>query len=261
MKPSEPVYWIKKIVPIRCGPQAFDEPAWFEADTVSDGGGSSSESFLWSLILTDFHSGWAELAALWGNSGGEVRIGLERIENRLPFPMLGFGCDNGSEFLNEVLETYLLRRDQSVNWTRSRAYKKNDQVHVEQKNFTHVRELLGYGRFGDLKLCEQVKDLYEKAWLPLRNHFTPVMKLIEKQRVGSKVLKKYDTPASACDRLIACAKVSEETKAHLRPTRAALDPMDLAANMQARLAKIFTLLSGFKKNVRKKWIEPGKPIP
>ncbi len=88
---------IKKFVPIRCGPQAFDEPGWFEADTVSHGGGGSSGAFLWSLTLTDFHSGWTELATLWGNSGGEVRMGLERIEKPLPFPMLGFDCDYGSE--------------------------------------------------------------------------------------------------------------------------------------------------------------------
>jgi hypothetical protein len=233
---------IKKFVPIRCGPQAFDEPGWLEADTVSHGGGSSSGAFLWSLTLTDFQSGWTELAALWGNSGGEVRVGLERIEKRLPFPMLGFDCDNGSEFLNEIVEGYLLRRKRSVEWTRSRAYKKNDQAHVEQKNFTHVRQLLGYGRFGDLALREQVNELYERAWLPLRNYFTPVMKLVEKQRDGSKVRKKYDTPATPCDRLLACAKVSEETKAGLRATRAALDPMALAADIEARLARIFAVV-------------------
>ena len=233
---------IKKFVPIRCGPQAFDEPGWLEADTVSHGGGSSSGAFLWSLTLTDFHSGWTELAALWGNSGGELRVGLERIEKRLPFPMLGFDCDNGSEFLNEIVEAYLLRRNRSVEWTRSRAYKKNDQAHVEQKNFTHVRQLLGYGRFGDLALREEVNDLYERAWLPLRNYFTPVMKLVEKQRDGSKVRKRYDTPATPCDRLLGCAKVSEETKAELRATRAALDPMDLAADIEARLARIFAVV-------------------
>lgn len=233
---------IKKFVPIRCGPQAFDEPGWLEADTVSHGGGSSSGAFLWSLTLTDFHSGWTELAALWGNSGGEVRSGLERIEKRMPFPMHGFDCDNGSEFLNEIVEAYLLRRNRSVEWTRSRAYKKNDQAHVEQKNFTHVRQLLGYGRFGDLDLRVQVDELYEKAWLPLRNHFTPVMKLIEKQRIGGKVHKRYDTPATPCDRLLACAKVSGETKTRLRAMRAALDPMDLAADIEARLGRIFAVV-------------------
>ncbi|NJM39187.1 MAG: transposase family protein [Akkermansiaceae bacterium] len=233
---------IKQFVPIRCGPQEFDAPGWLEADTVSHGGGSSSGAFLWSLTLTDFHSGWTELAALWGNSGGEVRAGLERIEKRMPFAMLGFDCDNGSEFLNEVIEAYLLGRQRNIEWTRSRAYKKNDQAHVEQKNFTHVRQLLGYSRFGDIALRSMVDDLYEKAWLPLRNYFTPVMKLIEKKRIGTKVHKKYDTPATPCNRLLDCKKVDDETKQRLRATRAALDPLDLAADIERRLAQIFVIV-------------------
>lgn len=143
---------LKKIVPVRCGPQAFDHPGWLEADTVSHGGGSSSGAFLWTLTLTDFFSGWTELSALWGNAGGETLAGIERIEARLPFAMHGFDCDNGSEFLNEILEAHLLGEKRKVAWTRSRAYKKNDQAHVEQKNFTHVRQLLGYGHFGDLMI-------------------------------------------------------------------------------------------------------------
>lgn len=233
---------IKKFVPIRCGPQKFDEPGCLEADTVSHGGGSSSGSFLWSLTMTDFHSGWTELAALWGNSGGEVRVGLERIEKRMPFAMLGFDCDNGSEFLNEVVEAYLLKRKRSIDWTRSRAYKKNDQAHVEQKNFTHVRQLLGYGRFGDLELKKMVDELYEEAWLPLRNYFTPVMKLVEKQRMGSKVQKKYDKPLTPCDRLLACSKVSEDSKDELRKKRAALDPIKLSEDIEQRLKAIFEVV-------------------
>ena len=103
--------------------------------------------------------------------------------------------------------------------------------------------MLGYGRFGDLELRGQVNELYEKAWLPLRNHFTLVMKLIEKQRTGSKVHKKYDIPATPCDRLLACAKVSETTKTQLRATRSALDPLDLAADIEARLGRIFALVA------------------
>jgi len=233
---------IKKFVPIRCGAQEFDEPGWMEADTVSHGGGSSSGAFLWSLTLTDFHSGWTELAALWGNSGGEVRVGLERIEKRMPFSMLGFDCDNGSEFLNEILEAYLLKRKRSITWTRSRAYKKNDQAHVEQKNFTHVRQLLGYGRFGDLALKRLVDELYAEAWLPMRNYFTPVMKLVEKQRIEGKTRKKYDEPATPCDRLLACPKVSEAIKETLRRTRAGFDLIDLAEEVERRLGEIFRLV-------------------
>ena len=233
---------IKKFVPVRCGPQLFDEPGWLEADTVSHGGGSSSGEFMWSLTLTDFHSGWTELAALWGNSGGEVRAGLERIEKRMPFEMLGFDCDNGSEFLNEVIERYLLGRGKKVGWTRSRPYKKNDQAHVEQKNFTHVRQLLGYGRFDDPELRVLVEDLYTEAWLPLRNHFTPVMKLVEKKRENGRLKKTYDIAATPCDRLLACEKVDAKTKKWLRKTRSELDPISLAEDIEARLKEIFKIV-------------------
>ena len=104
----------------------------------------------------------------------------------MPFELLGFDCANGSEFLNSVMENYLLNRKKKVKWTRSRPYKKNDQAHVEQKNFTHVRQLLGYGRYSDIQLVELVNDLYENAWLPMRNYYTPVMKLIEKRELEAK---------------------------------------------------------------------------
>ena len=233
---------LKTVVPIQCGPQDVDQPGWFEADTVSHGGGSSSGEFLWSLTLTDLYSGWTELGALWGNRGSEVRVGLENIEKRLPTKLLGFDCDNGSEFLNEVLEGYLLTRENPVKWTRSRPYKKNDQAHVEQKNFTHVRQLLGYGRFDKIELKSLVDEVYVEAWLPLRNYFTPVMKLVEKKRTGSKVSKKYDQARTPCDRLLDCLKVSKATKAELRRTRKNLDPIELANQLEAKLGIIFEIV-------------------
>lgn len=233
---------LKTIIPVQCGPQETDCPGWMEADTVSHGGGSSSGQFVWSLTLADNYSGWTELAALWGNSGSEVCVGLRRIEKRMPFVMLGFDCDNGSEFLNTILESYLLERTSNIIWTRSRPYKKNDQAHVEQKNFTHVRQLLGYGRYGEIELVELVNDLYENAWLPLRNNFTPVMKLIEKTRVGSKVKKKYDTPQTPCDRLLNCPKVSQRIKKELRSNRAELDPMALAEDIEKKLEAIHQII-------------------
>lgn len=109
---------------------------------------------MWSLTLTDMYSGWTELSALWGNSGSEVFVGLRAAEKRMPFEMLGFDCDNGSEFLNTTIERYLLEKSTKVEWTRSRPYKKNDQAHVEQKNFTHVHQLLGYERYDEIELKE-----------------------------------------------------------------------------------------------------------
>ncbi len=230
---------LKTLIPIQCGPQEVDRPGWMEADTVSHGGGSSSGEFLWSLTLTDLHTGWTELAALWGNSGSEVRVGLESIEKRMPFELLGFDSDNGSEFLNIVLEEYLLTRERAVKWTRSRPYKKNDQAHVEQKNFTHVRQLLGYGRYDEIELKTLVDDLYETAWLPLRNYFTPVMKLVEKTREGSKVKKTYDKAQTPCVRLLSCQKMTEKEKRKLRKKRRELDPIELAQKVEEKLAAIF----------------------
>lgn len=212
------------------------------ADTVSHGGGSSSGQFVWSLTLMDNYSSWTELSAIWGDSGGEVCVGLRRIEERMPFAMLGFDCDNGSEFLNTVVEGYLLGRGRDIKWTRSRPYKKNDQAHVEQKNFTHVRQLLGYGRYGEIELVELVNDLYENAWLPLRNNFTPVMKLVEKTRIGSKVKKKYDTPQTPCDRLLKCPKVSAEIKKELRNKSEELDSLELSEEIEIKLKAIHQII-------------------
>ena len=233
---------LKSIVAVQCGPQDVDRPGWMEADTVSHGGGSSSGAFMWSLTLTDIYSGWTELSGLWGCSGGEVCVGLQRIERRMPFEMLGFDCDNGSEFLNTTLESYLLSKTRKIKWTRSRPYKKNDQAHVEQKNFTHVRQLLGYGRYSEIELVALVNDLYETAWLPLRNYFTPVMKLIEKKRIGSKVTKKYDEPQSPCDRLLKCPKVSVKTKQELKAKRKELDPIELAKSVEEKLQIIHEII-------------------
>jgi hypothetical protein len=113
--------------------------------------------------------------------------------------------------------------------------KKNDQAHVEQKNFTHVRQLLGYGRYDDIRLTEKINDLYENAWLPLRNFFTPVMKSIEKKRVGSKVLKTYGTAKAPCDRMLECPHVAEKTKETLREQRSKFDPFILAALIETKL--------------------------
>ena len=115
-------------------------------------------------------------------------------------------------------------------------------VHVEQKNFTHVRQLLGYGRYGEIQLVELVNDLHENAWLPLRNNFTPVMKLGEKTRVGSKVKKKYDTPQTPCDRLLKCPKVSVEIKKELRSKREQLDPLELAEEIEIKLKAIHKII-------------------
>lgn len=233
---------LKTTIPVKCGPQSFDSPGWLEVDTVSHGGASSSGQFMWSLTLTDMYSGWTELSALWGNSGSEVCVGLRKVEQRMPFAMLGFDCDNGSEFLNTTIEDYLVSKSKKVEWTRSRPYKKNDQAHVEQKNFTHVRQLLGYDRYDEMELISLVNDLYATAWLPLRNYFTPVMKLVEKQRTGSKVFKRYDEAKTPCERILQCPAVSDALKNYLQQQRENYDPIELAESIERKLKHIYNVV-------------------
>lgn len=253
---------LKTTIPVKCGPQSFDSPGWLEVDTVSHGGGSSSGQFMWSLTLTDMYSGWTELSALWGNSGSEVCVGLRKVEQRMPFEMLGFDCDNGSEFLNTTIEDYLLGKSQKVAWTRSRPYKKNDQAHVEQKNFTHVRQLLGYDRYDEIELVTLVNDLYETAWLPLRNYFTPVMKLVEKQRSGSKVLKHYDEAKTPCERLLQSPAVSDLLKSTLQAKRASYDPIELAEAVERKLERIYALVEEKAKQRAEEdaWLAESPPV-
>jgi len=248
---------LKTSIPVQCGPWEVDQPGWLEADTVSHGGASSSGSFMWSLTLTDIHTGWTELHGLWGNRGSEVCVGLRAIEDRMPFEMLGFDCDNGSEFLNDTLESYLRSPNRNVKWTRSRPYKKNDQAHVEQKNFTHVRQLLGYGRFDNLEVVHLVNELYQNTWLPLRNYFTPVMKLIKKTRNGSRVKKTYDTARTPCDRLLDCSKVNDKCKVELRNARSNLNPYELAEDLDTKLKVIFELQQGKEeqRSQEERWLE------
>ena len=128
-------------------------------------------------------------------------------------------------------------------WTRSRPYKKNDQAHVEQKNFTHVRQLLGYERYDQIELKVLVEELYKETWLPLRNFFTPVMKLIEKERTGSKVKKTYDEPQTPYQRLQNCSKFEDESKRTLKEIYQKLDPIDLQRKMEYQLGRIFELVN------------------
>jgi hypothetical protein len=165
---------LKQQIEVRCGRWEVEGPGWMEADTVSHGGGTSNGDYLWSVTLTDIYSGWTELRAVWNCGGSGVCAAVEAIEEALCFALLGFDCDNGPEFLNQHLKRYFERgrkRRQALFWTRSRPYHKNDQAHVEQKNFTHVRQLLGYERLDDVRLVEAVNALYREAWGPLHNYF------------------------------------------------------------------------------------------
>jgi hypothetical protein len=204
---------IKALVPIRAECWNATEPGWIEADTVAHCGGDMSGSFLWTLTATDIYSGWTEVRASWNRGQHSVCGAFAGIEEGLPFTILGVDTDNGGEFLNNHLHTYFTKRKKPVEMSRSRPYQKNDQAHVEQKNSTHVRQLLGHDRLGHDFLVKPVFELLE-AWSVWRNCFTTTFKQIDKLREGSKTVRKHEkVPLTPGERLLRyCRELAKEWK-------------------------------------------------
>jgi hypothetical protein len=234
---------IKALVPIRAECWNAKEPGWLEADTVAHCGGDMKESFLWSLTATDIFSGWTEVRASWNRGQHSVCAAFGAIERHLPFTILGVDTDNGGEFLNYHLHHHFTGRERPVSMTRSRPYQKNDQAHVEQKNATHVRQLLGHDRLGHHLLIKPVFELLE-AWSVWRNCFTTTFKQISKRREGSKTIRVHEkVPRTPCERLIGyCREVGDGTTADaLDAWRGLHDPFELKQWIEKRLKVIWKL--------------------
>jgi len=235
---TKPGGLLKHQIPIRTDNWDVTVPGYLEADTVAHCGNSLEGEFIWSVTYTDIYSGWTTNRAVWNKGAAGVVEATRDVEAALPFAVLGFDCDNGSEFLNWHLVSYLAERENKVGFTRSRPYHKNDNGHVEQKNWTHVRQLLGYDRLEDPALREQINALYRDIWEPFHNYFCPSAKLLSKDRHGAKIKRRHDRPMTPCDRLLASPNVSESAKKKLRQTRAALNPFELQRRLDAALRPI-----------------------
>ena len=235
---TKPGTLLKNKIAIKTSNWDVTEPGYMEADSVAHCGNSLQGDFVWSITLTDIYSEWTEIRAAWNKGAFGILTGIEDIESKLPFKIKGFDSDNGSEFLNHHLYQYFNERNEKVVFTRSRPYKKNDNAHVEQKNWTHVRQLMGYGRFGDSGLVELMNDLYRCEWSLLNNYFCPSMKLIKKIKVGSKYRNTYDEPQTPYQRLLKSGKIGEKKKAELRAIFKTLDPYSLRQSIEAKLAVI-----------------------
>ena len=246
---TKPGTLLKNQIPIRSGTWDITEPGFMEADTVAHCGNSLAGDFVWSLTLTDYYSGWTECRATWGKGATGVVTQIKTIEQALPFPLKGFDCDNGSEFLNYHLLRYFQEHPRLIQFTRSRPYKKNDNAHVEQKNWTHVRQLFGYDRFDDKALINKMNSLYEKEWSLFQNYFCPTMKLKEKTRKNSRYQKKYFSPQTPYQRLLDSNALDENTKEKLTEQYKRLDPFQLKAKIERKLKAIFKLVS-VTQNVR-----------
>jgi hypothetical protein len=210
-------------------------PGFFEMDMVAHCGKSVAGSHVHSLVLTDIASGWTVAGAMVVREQTLVTVTVEDIRTQLPFPLLGLDVDNDSAFINQTLVDYC--NDRKIELTRSRAYKKNDQAWIEQKNGAVVRRMVGYGRLEGKAAVAVLAELHASARLYV-NFFLPSFKLISKSRDGAKVAKKYDTPATPYERLLANDRVADEQKKYLRETFAGLDPVFLLNRIRATQHKI-----------------------
>ncbi len=239
---TKPGRLLRTQIPVRCESWDIDRPGYLEADTVDHGGESTAGDFMRSITYTDIYSGWTEQAAIWNKSAAAVLAQTRQIERELPFPLLGFDADNGSEFLNHALWRYFRQRRRPVQFTRSRAYHKNDNAHVEQKNWTKVRLLLGYARYDQPELVDVVQRLYRRDWRLLQNFFQPILKLHTKHRHGSRVKKTYDRAQTPAQRLLAWPGLSAQQRQRLCQLQATLDPITLTEAVNRQLQLIRRLL-------------------
>jgi len=213
-------------------------PGMMEVDLVAHNGGNSAGSCVHTLVLTDIASGWTECVPLLVREQGLVVEGVERARGQLPFALLGLDTDNDGVFINESLITYA--KDKGLTQTRSRAYRKNDQAWVEQKNGAVVRRLVGHGRLQGVKAAQMLSRLYSVSRLYV-NCFQPSFKLKEKRREGAKVTKHYHPPATPCQRLLASEHLGDNQKQTLGKLATALDPLRLLhaiRSAQSALARL-----------------------
>ena len=226
-------------VPLRnLGETPPQMPGHCEVDCVAHCGGSLSGVFAWTVNFTDIATGWTECEAIWGKNGVAVRRALKAIERRLPFPMKALYFDNGNEFLNEdVIRGFAVKdRKEPLNVFRGRPYKKNDQCFIEQKNYTHVRSLWGYGRFDKEASVALMNDIYRKEWRQMQNFYCPQQKLVKKLRFGAKVKRTMDDPETPFSRLKPLLGSAEASALDL--ARSQINPFKCRHNQRVKLRRI-----------------------
>ena len=236
---TKPGSLLKNLIPVRTFTEWNEErPGFMEIDLVAHCGNTTEGQYLNTLTCTDICSGWTDVTALPHRSQEAVSKAIHRMRQRLPFPVLGIDSDNGSEFINDLLYRYCL--DEKITFTRSRPYKKNDQAHVEQKNWSVVRHTVGYDRWE----TEQELVLLENVYDDLRfyiNFFQPSFKLIGKECIGNKTIKRYDPAKTPYQRVLERKDISLEAKARLMNLYLQLNPAQLRRCIDQKTAKLWNI--------------------
>jgi len=233
---TKPGSLLKKDIPLRLGTEWSDaEPGFVETDLVAHCGASTAGEYINSLIVTDISSGWTEPIAVINKAQRHVFAALMIVKERQPFEFRGIDSDNGSEFINAHLYNYC--KQEGILFTRSRPYQKNDNCHVEQKNWTWVRQNIGYGRYEGAEALRVLNEYYELQRLYI-NFFLPSTKLLERVRNGAYIKKKYEKPMTPYRRLLCSDKIIDEVKEGLRATFLSLNPAALKRDMMKLLEKL-----------------------
>ncbi|OGH83150.1 MAG: hypothetical protein A2469_04375 [Candidatus Magasanikbacteria bacterium RIFOXYC2_FULL_40_16] len=228
---------LKTAIPIRITNWDTSKIGFMEMDTVAHSGGDPSGEFVYSLDMVEIYSGWSEQRAILGKGEKGVIMAIDDVKNIVPFSIPGLDSDGGSEFINWHLVRYCEKHD--IFFTRSRPYMKNDNAYVEQKNYTHIRKWLGYGRYDTAKQVEMMNDLYKNELNLFNNFFRPVMKIQSKEKVNNSVCKKkYDTAKTPYQRLIESDQITQETRQKLKKLYLSLNPVQLKKATDEKIKNI-----------------------
>jgi hypothetical protein len=255
---TKPGTLLKHHIPIKTDRWDVAGPGFTEIDLVSHSGNSAEGEFLHSLNVTDIHTTWVETRAVLGKHQRGVQAALVELRQALPFGLRGIDSDNGSEFINGHLYDYC--RAHAIQFTRGRPYKKDDNAHIEQKNWTHVRKVLGYLRYDSLAALTAINALYAHELRLLQNLFLPSVKLVRKERVGSRLRRRYDAPRTPLERVLACAEIAQAKVDALVALRDRLDPFALAETIDRKLEAIFAL-ANHRQSPARPTAEPAAPAP
>ena len=241
--PTRPGAMLRQEIPIRGGAWQESQAGWLEADTVSLSGGSAAGEVIWMLDTTDICTTWVEMRAMFGRGQHAAVEQLAQIEGLLPFPWLGLDSDNGGEFINHhVLRWCQQKRAEPIYYTRSRPYRSNDNAHIEQKNWTHVRQWFGYERHDNPEVAALINELASAELRQFQNLFTPSMKLESRSRTPEgKERRAYGKAMTPFERVLASEQVSAEKKGEIKALKARLNPFALEAAIQKKLRAVHRL--------------------
>jgi hypothetical protein len=236
---TKPGTLLKHHIPIKTDHWDVTGPGFTEIDLVSHSGDRAEGEFAHSFNLTDIHTTWTETYAVLGKGETGILAGLEEMRQALPFALRGIDSDNGSEFINHHLMRYC--GTEHIQFTRGRPYKKDDNAHVEQKNWTHVRKLIGWDRYDSPAAVGLLNDLFRHELRLMMNLFQPSVKLLRKERVGSRLKRVYDRPQTPLDRLRVCRGVDRAKVNELLRLRATTDPFELGRTIEKKIDRIAAL--------------------